>query len=101
MVTNIKIGPVNYSVAEVDKLYAEDGTKLGGQIYFSEANIQIWSKMSDDTKRVVVLHEVIHGVLNNASLTEHEENFVTAAAIGLAGVLIDNPEFTKMFLGDK
>lgn len=95
--TNIIIGPCNFTVEFVNKLLDDDEVKkLNGHIKYGDTSIQIESNMSDESRLLTLVHEIIHGcdTFANAELTEKQ---VELMANQLLAVLNHNPDFVAMF----
>lgn len=88
----VKIGGVDYIVEYVPDL--RDGDQgLNGWIRYNDCKIQIDADLSDQRKRIVLWHEIVHGLLENAGAeSEHDEKIVVALGYGLVQVLRDNPQ---------
>ena len=89
---HVKIGPIGYTIREVRGLRSDDDTELLGEIDYSACVIKLDRTANVQCKRVTLLHEVIHGILTNAGVQEHDESLIDAIAFGLYGVLRDNDE---------
>jgi hypothetical protein len=87
----IQIGPIVYEVLYIPELCGPNGS-LCGDISSSKARIRINADDDPQVQVVTLWHEVIHGILFSAGITEHDEVHVDAMAYGLVQVLRDNPE---------
>lgn len=91
----IKIGPVGYTVKEIEDLHRVDdeGVKrwLHGHIWFTDSEIRIASDQSQDIKIVSLWHEILHGILNGAGQAEQPEPLIEAISFGLVQLIRDNP----------
>lgn len=85
----VKIGPILYDVKETEGLADED-TTLNGWIKYDSCEILIEAGLPDQVKQVTLWHEILHGILNQASQVYNEE-LVEALAYGLVAVFQDNP----------
>ena len=89
---SIRIGGVEYSVSDVPNL--NDGGKvLYGEILFGKAEIHLNSaNQNHEIKCVTLLHEIIHGIADQASLElgNNEERIIDTFAFGIYQVLQDN-----------
>lgn len=90
----IKIGPVTYRVKEVTGLH-DRGQELLGQIDYSQETIELRTEQGPTAKRVTLWHEIFHGILANAGLSDHDERLIDALAYGLVSVLVDNPKLRQ------
>lgn len=87
---HIRIGSVSYAVRLVEEL-AGDSRALYGDINYGRCRIRVSADMDAQVQRVTLWHEVLHGILNNAAITEHPEQLIGALAHGIIQVLNDNP----------
>lgn len=89
---SVKIGPLVYSIVEVADLHDETGKKsLLGDIQWDECRIQLEANAAPQLQRVILWHEILHGILNQHDLNDRAERIVAALAWGIAGALQDNP----------
>jgi len=102
---SVKIGPVAYTVKEVDDLHDvnDEGRKrwLHGQILWTSAAIQIERDQADDVKVTTLVHEALHGILNTAGQNDHPEEMIIALGYGIVQLLRDNPALVKAIVGEK
>jgi hypothetical protein len=98
MIEKILIGSINYVVEETSELRNDDDKRLLGNIDYDRQVIHLVDYMPQDKKREVLLHEVVHGILEHYCVEEQVEFDVDLISKGLAAVLVHNPEFTKLFL---
>lgn len=87
----VRIGALAYAVVEVDDLEAEDGEKLLGHILHNHCEIRIDRALPDQVKVAVLWHEIIHGILEQAGVTNQKEGLVLALGYGMVELLKDNP----------
>lgn len=103
MITNLKIGAVNYAVSVVDDLHFHDNKRrkrsLNGHILHSEAQIKLDADMSEDMKLITLWHEALHGILAVAGHDDEPESFIVPLGYGLVALLRDNPELVKLTIG--
>lgn len=87
----IKIGGVDYTVEQVDGL--RDGNEsLNGWIQYNECKILVDAGLSPQRQRIVIWHEVVHGLLEHAGIEEdRSEHMVVALGYGIVQALRDNP----------
>ena len=90
------IGAVVYDVtfaADV-KQHRDDGTykNLHGEVDFAALEIRVEDTQNEQMKRVTVLHEAIHAILNGAGYFEHPEELITALGFGLYDLLKNNSD---------
>lgn len=91
----IKIGPIRYAVEDITDLKSDAGTDLLGQIIYHQATIKLEADQHPQVKRIVLLHEIIHGILNNAGFQKHSEAVIDAIATGLMALIDDNPHLMR------
>ena len=89
---SIKIGPVVYEVT-VDNRVANES--MWGQIVYAESKIELNPGMSAQHRSITLWHEIIHGMLIQGGIREHDERIMDVLAHGIVGVLKDNPELLK------
>jgi hypothetical protein len=88
----VKIGPLLYEVTEEARVANES---LWGQIVYAEAKIELNPGMTAQHRRITLWHEVLHGMLIQGGIREHDERILDVLAHGIVGVLQDNPELAK------
>lgn len=92
----IKIGGLDYELIEEYNLCAEDGTKrLNGHIIYDKCQIKVDQNLNQQVKAVTVWHEVLHGILTQAGVEEHDEKLIEILSYGIVQVLRDNPELSE------
>lgn len=87
----IRIGGFDYDVVEKERLRNEQDVRLSGQIACEDLEIRVDSDISDRFRPLVLWHEVIHGILQHAGISDHNEQQIEALAYGIMQVLRDNP----------
>jgi len=89
----IKIGGIEYTVKMVDEV-DENDNNIDGKICFHHQEIRIKKGMGKDYTVKVLIHEIIHGILNHCVINkwegDEEECFVEKFAHALHQVLKDN-----------
>jgi hypothetical protein len=88
----VVIGPIRYAVRRVRRLFADDGTKLLGQIDYTACRIDLEAQAHPQTQRATLIHEILHGILTNAGERDHDERLIDLLSYGLLDVLTANPE---------
>src|SRR5690625_3146826 len=86
---SIRVGAIDYSVEEVAGLH-DKGQELLGWVTYHDASIRIDSDASMGRKKNVLIHELLHAILYEASYDEHEEEMVMRLRNVITQVLIDN-----------
>ena len=93
MVEAVLMGGITYPVSVVDDLRDGD-QKLDGFINYRPYSIQLNSGMGSQGERVILWHEVLHGILAQAGFVHEDEHeqLMDALAYGIVQVLQDNPK---------
>lgn len=87
----IRIGAIDYDVREVISLRNDDDERLDGQIDYVECVIRTVVSCSEQMRRVILWHEILHGILTQAGIEEQPEALIDVIAYGVTQVLRDNP----------
>lgn len=90
----IQIGPLTYTVVEVEEL-ANGTSELYGDINYGRCRIRIAAESDGQMKLVTLWHEILHGILTGSAQTDHNEAHIDALAHGIIQVLCDNPELRE------
>lgn len=90
---SVKIGPVVYEVKEEMRL-ANDG--LYGQIVYSESVIEMNPMMKPQHRDITLWHEMLHGMLLQGGIREHDERILDVLAHGLVQLIKDNPKLVAV-----
>ena len=101
MISSVKIGPFNYPVSIVENLHDFDGNQkvpLWGHIKHSALSIELSDILCEDRSIQVLWHEILHGVLNQASQDQPEE-IIDALATGIVQILRDNLDLIELTVG--
>jgi len=85
----IKIGGLWYEVKTSD--YMKSGPNCYGEIDSLDLTINIRNNIHEEMQKQALLHEIIHGILDNAGYDEQDEKLVQAISYGLIQVITDNP----------
>ena len=91
----IKIGAIDYEVQHVRQHFDNEWV---GQISFTDQVIRISQDLKDPIP--TLLHEIIHGMLINMGIVDHDEKFVQQISCLLHQVLKDNPDLMKAIAGE-
>lgn len=91
--TTVKVGGVNYTVAEKENLIQKD--ELWGEVNYFNTEINIDSSLSNDRKEQVLIHEVTHAIFLEAGYKEQDEDMINRVSIILHQVLKDNPNLLQ------
>lgn len=89
MKSSVRIGHIDYKIVEMEKLTASANY---GMFVSEDEEIHLRSGMSPRRTGEVLLHEILHGIVEhqNLLLKEDEERIVTSIANGLSAVIRDN-----------
>ena len=85
---SVRIGGYDMQVV-FDAMMMREG--LLGEIDTVNLTIRLMPDMPMPMVARVMLHEIIHGILENAGINEHDEQIVDAIANGFVQVFRDNP----------
>jgi Zn-dependent peptidase ImmA (M78 family) len=92
----VKVGPIKYKIIKKKRLtnHGRD-TKLDGSASYSHCRIGIEKGLAKQAKRLTLWHEIVHCILVQNSINEHDEHVVNAIAYGIMDVLQHNKELRK------
>lgn len=85
----VQIGPTTYQVAVVEEL-ADGSAELYGDIDYGKCRIRITAESDAQKQRVTLWHEVLHAILYQAGMTDHDEQVIDALAYGITQALREN-----------
>jgi len=95
----VKIGAVTFDTEFVHDLkdYRDDGTwrSLHGRINYTECVIRVEAEQHLDVKRITVLHEAIHAILDYAGQHTYTETQVEVLGVGVFALLKENPALVR------
>ena len=109
----IRVAGFDYTVATKDEIIKVPFKDIGynkkgfadalGYNNYQKQEIVICTDAPEDRQKEVLLHEVLHSVINHFAIPmpediEEMENVVTGLSEGLYQVFNDNPEFIKVYL---
>ncbi len=96
----ILINSMPYQVVEEAGLrpQEEDYQRLYGYIQGDKMQISIEKNMQPQMKTAVLIHEVIHGILDQAGVSEHDEQLINILTYGFIGVMRQNPELAQLVI---
>ncbi len=93
------IGSVPYEVVYKSPILGKDDHKvLWGHIQQGEQRIEVDSLLPPEMKRIVLMHEIIHGLLTHAGLTDHLEEIPERLAYQLDNLFITNPDLLTLWM---
>ncbi|MDD3414878.1 MAG: hypothetical protein PHY47_12870 [Lachnospiraceae bacterium] len=87
-INNIKIGGINYNI-EFCSNPDQNDYNIDGQIKYNAQTIKIRSDGGKDYKKVVLLHEILHGIFEQKYI-EHDEELIEKLSYGLYEVFVNN-----------
>jgi hypothetical protein len=89
----VKIGPIVYEVKEVSRLADE---QLFGQICYTEGVIEMRPNLTPIMQEITLFHEIIHGMLLQGGVREHDERILDVLAHGFTALFKDNPQLVAV-----
>lgn len=98
MIKNVQIGPILYTINEQEDCWQEGSNgeviRYLGYHDSNTSEINIFSKLPPQKKGAVVIHEILHAILENAGFEgEHPEPLIDTIAYGILDLLRQNPNF--------
>lgn len=87
----IRVGGIDYTIARVRGLHAEDGQKLSGHIIYDRCRIEIERDLAPASAQQVLWHEALHALLTHSGRNQHDEGQIEVLSYGLMALLRDNP----------
>jgi hypothetical protein len=105
MINTVKIGPLEYSVIEVEDLHITNGeeqkVRLMGNIDYDKCVISLLPNLASAHGAVTLIHEVIHAITLQ-SRQDISEDLIDVLSHGLVDVLRRNPDLVEYLTdGDK
>lgn len=88
-IKSIRIGPIDYKVHETCDINDDGLFDMADQV------ILIQKRLKPQLKRQTLWHEILHGIMYQAGIKEHNERMVDAVAYGIVAALRDNPSLRK------
>lgn len=95
----VKIGAVQFNIVEADDL-RDGAVLLNGVIKFEGETISYEKALSIDKRKITLIHEILHGIVNHAGGV-HDESQIEMYANGLHQVLTENEGAMKEILWGK
>lgn len=105
-IKTVKIGSLLYDVIRVPGLKDDDsGDVLFGDIQYNKQLIRLNEEMTFSHEKVVLLHEMLHGILYTAGIDEMVKNkdieiIIEAIAHGIINLFSENPDLYEFMLKD-
>lgn len=96
MIKHIKLGHRKLIVEYVDGDYAEGNM---GTAVPKTNKIFLNKDIPEDNTLETLLHEILHHLVDYFHIRiKEEENVINPLACGIATILLDNPQFAKLFV---
>lgn len=97
---HVKVGPYWFAVESDDglRMDTEDGSTTSGYVDTNNLKIVVNTARPEQIQRSVLVHELMHVVLQNAGI-EHDEQVIVALETGWLAVLQDNPALIDYLMG--
>lgn len=99
----VKIGCFNYEVELADDhIVVGDKANFLGSIDYENLNIKVKKTLPEEMKNQVLMHEIVHGILNHFELTiNNDEKQVDLIAKGIYDFIVQNKEFINTLFQTK
>lgn len=97
-IKSVKIGPLRYQLIFVERLLSETDNKLQGHIEYQPCTLKVEADADSQIQAVTILHEILHGLLNNVGFYKHDEKLIDTLAHGLFDVIQDNPDLIRALM---
>lgn len=97
----IKIHPLTFKVTYEKELKTSKGNRGNGHIHMIKQHVRLADDLTEERKKMVFIHEVLHGLIRLTSLNVTmkqgigEEELVARLAPALYGFIEDNKELFK------
>ncbi len=95
----VRVGAFDYRVVEVERLQNDDRSPLLGKVDVRDLTIAIDAEADDQVKQTTLWHEMMHAILVQAGLDEHDEKVLEVLCYGIVGILRDNPQLARLVQG--
>lgn len=86
----IKVVGVEYSVAEKPFIEIDGNRNYQGACWYDKTEIQVVEAISNERKKQVFVHELVHAIFHEAGFEVQDEDTVNRVGIVLHQVLKDN-----------
>ena len=89
-----------YKVVEEEGLRPKDAEyqRLLGYFQGDKMQISLERDMEPDMKTAVLVHEIIHGILAQAGVEDHDERLIDILTFGFIGVMRQNPKLAELVI---
>ena len=85
---SVQIGPITYQVKEESRTALDS---FYGQIVYSDGLIALQPGMAPVYQEITLFHEILHGMLLQGGIRDHDERVLDVLAHGFVMLLRDNP----------
>ena len=92
MPDTIYLFPTYFTVKDVTRKESRTHKGLAG---YSEREISIEPTIHEEDKKSVMLHEIIHCILNSAGLDNHDETMLDVLANGFLNIIRGNKDLIR------
>lgn len=93
--TILRIGALDFAVCSVR--HPEDYEHpYNAKIDHSTCTIEVDVELGDQVRRVTIWHEVLHTILAQAGILDHDESQLRALSYGIVAALRDNPSLCEV-----
>lgn len=89
--TQLKVGPVHFTIKEVEDLKSNSGKDLYGEVDYATFEVRLNSEHTRESRFVTLWHETLH-CFESLYGVKLKEKQVTILATAIAQVMQDNPE---------
>lgn len=86
----IRVGAVDWDVEQVPFIEIDQNRNYNGVCRRDQTRIEIGNWISEERKKSVFVHELVHACLDEAGYNEHDEDMVERFSNVLLGVIRDN-----------
>lgn len=73
-INNIKIGSMNYKIVFKDKVVDDNNQEINGVMLYDSERIEINKRLTLNVKKVILLHEILHAILEKSGIDSSEDN---------------------------
>lgn len=89
---SVKVLNLTFQIAEKDVI--EFGSTLVGQIDHIKQEISLLKHMKEERKKKVLIHEILHSVLEQLGFQEEhqDEQLINCLSTAIFQLMLDNPE---------
>jgi len=92
----LKIGGTVYEIEYIPNLKSpEDNSSLNGRVTWTDSKIRVRKGLGRQRKNQVLIHEAVHGILEDYYISDEDEGVVVKLANGIYSFIVDNADFIK------